>query len=136
MPRIYLSPSTQTWNPYADGSGSEEYWMNLLADALEPYLYANTIARGGNINVNGVTSRGIIEVIEDLTPACDVDVRLKTPKAIREALLAPEGTPIPFSTDDQGWLHLHLDRFTCHQMIELRYAKCANTNSCAQPNEA
>lgn len=99
-------------------------------------LYANTIARGGNINVNGVTSRGIIEVIEDLTPACDVDVRLKTPKAIREALLAPEGTPIPFSTDDQGWLHLHLDRFTCHQMIELRYAKCANTNSCAQPNEA
>ena len=44
MPRIYLSPSTQDWNPYADGSGSEEYWMNLLADALEPYLYANTIA--------------------------------------------------------------------------------------------
>ena len=44
MPRIYLSPSTQDWNPYVDGSGSEEYWMNLLADALEPYLYANTIA--------------------------------------------------------------------------------------------
>ena len=44
MPRIYLSPSTQDWNPYADGSGSEEYWMNLLADTLEPYLYANTIA--------------------------------------------------------------------------------------------
>lgn len=44
MPRIFLSPSTQDWNPYVDGSGSEEYWMNLLADALEPYLYANTIA--------------------------------------------------------------------------------------------
>ena len=44
MPRIYLSPSTQDWNPYVDGSGSEEYWMNLLADALEPYLYANAIA--------------------------------------------------------------------------------------------
>ena len=44
MPRIYLSPSTQDWNPYVDGSGSEEYWMNLLADALEPYLYANTIS--------------------------------------------------------------------------------------------
>ena len=37
MPRIYLSPSTQDWNPYVDGSGSEEYWMNLLADTLEPY---------------------------------------------------------------------------------------------------
>lgn len=44
MPRIYLSPSTQDWNPYVDGSGSEEYWMNLLADMLEPYLYANTIS--------------------------------------------------------------------------------------------
>ena len=44
MPRIYLSPSTQDWNPYVDGSGSEEYWMNLLADTLEPYLYANTFS--------------------------------------------------------------------------------------------
>ena len=38
MPIIYLSPSTQEWNQYVTGSGSEEYNMNLLADALEPYL--------------------------------------------------------------------------------------------------
>ncbi len=44
MPRIYLSPSTQESNLYVTGSGSEENNMNLLADALEPYLYANTIA--------------------------------------------------------------------------------------------
>lgn len=44
MPRIYLSPSTQESNPYVSGSGSEEYNMNLLADALEPYLRANGIA--------------------------------------------------------------------------------------------
>lgn len=44
MPKLYLSPSTQESNPYITGSGSEEYWMNLLADALEPYLTANTIA--------------------------------------------------------------------------------------------
>jgi len=43
MPKIYLSPSTQEWNPYITGSGSEEYNMNLLADALEPYLRANAI---------------------------------------------------------------------------------------------
>ena len=43
MPKIYLSPSTQESNPYITGSGSEEYNMNLLADALEPYLYANGI---------------------------------------------------------------------------------------------
>ena len=43
MPKIYLSPSTQESNPYITGSGSEEYNMNLLADALEPYLYSNAI---------------------------------------------------------------------------------------------
>mgnify|MGYP000475069806 FL=1 len=43
MPMIYLSPSTQEWNEYVTGSGSEEYNMNLLADALEPYLRANGI---------------------------------------------------------------------------------------------
>ena len=43
MPRIYLSPSTQEYNSYITGTGSEEYWMNLIADAMEPYLRANTI---------------------------------------------------------------------------------------------
>ena len=43
MPMIYLSPSTQEWNQYVTGSGSEEYNMNLLADALEPYLRSNGI---------------------------------------------------------------------------------------------
>ena len=43
MPIIYLSPSTQDWNMYVTGSGSEEYNMNLLADALVPYLVSNGI---------------------------------------------------------------------------------------------
>ena len=38
MPRLYLSPSTQEGNAYVTGTGSEEYWMNRLADAMEPYL--------------------------------------------------------------------------------------------------
>lgn len=42
MPAIYLSPSTQQGNMYVTG-GSEEYYMNLVADALEPYLTANAI---------------------------------------------------------------------------------------------
>lgn len=42
MPKIYLSPSTQEGNRYVTG-GSEEYYMNLVADALEPYLVANAI---------------------------------------------------------------------------------------------
>lgn len=37
MPRLFLSPSTQEWNPY-NGGGNEELYMNRLADAMEPYL--------------------------------------------------------------------------------------------------
>lgn len=42
MPIIYLSPSTQENNLYVNG-GTEEEWMNRLADAMEPYLSANGI---------------------------------------------------------------------------------------------
>ncbi|WP_326909368.1 SH3 domain-containing protein [Sedimentibacter sp. MB31-C6] len=37
MPTIYLSPSTQEFNPYVT-EGNEEYWMNLVTDAMIPYL--------------------------------------------------------------------------------------------------
>ena len=42
MPTVYLSPSLQEWNPYVDG-GNEEYYMNLIADAMEPHLRASGI---------------------------------------------------------------------------------------------
>ena len=42
MPTIYLSPSTQEFNPY-NGGGNEEQYMNLIADAMEPYLAASGI---------------------------------------------------------------------------------------------
>ena len=42
MPIIYLSPSTQDWNPYVNG-GTEEEWMNLLADKMVPMLDASGI---------------------------------------------------------------------------------------------
>ena len=42
MPELYLSPSVQEYNPYVIG-GSEEYYMNLVADAIEPYLLASGI---------------------------------------------------------------------------------------------
>ena len=33
MPDVYLSPSTQDYNPYIIG-GSEKYYMNLLTSAI------------------------------------------------------------------------------------------------------
>lgn len=43
MPTLFLSPSTQEFNPYVT-TGNEEYWMNQLADRMEPYLLASGIA--------------------------------------------------------------------------------------------
>ncbi len=42
MPIIYLSPSTQEGNFYVTG-GTEEQWMNRLADAMVPYLVSSGI---------------------------------------------------------------------------------------------
>lgn len=42
MPTIYLSPSTQENNYYVNG-GTEEQWMNALADAMVPYLVSSGI---------------------------------------------------------------------------------------------
>lgn len=42
MPVIYLSPSTQENNLFVNG-GSEEYYMNLIADAMVPYLNSSGI---------------------------------------------------------------------------------------------
>lgn len=41
MPTVYLSPSTQE-NEYITG-GNEEYYMNLIVDAMVPYLKVNGI---------------------------------------------------------------------------------------------
>lgn len=42
MPIIYLSPSTQENNYFVSGN-TEEYYMNLIADAMIPYLDASGI---------------------------------------------------------------------------------------------
>ncbi|MBR5315868.1 MAG: N-acetylmuramoyl-L-alanine amidase [Firmicutes bacterium] len=47
MPSVFLSPSTQEYNPYVTG-GNEEYYTNLIADAMEPYLRASGISFGRN----------------------------------------------------------------------------------------
>lgn len=42
MPSVFLSPSTQEFNNYVIG-GTEEQYMNYLADEMEPYLTASGI---------------------------------------------------------------------------------------------
>lgn len=42
MPFLFLSSSTQYFNPYVT-TGDERYWMNALADEMMPYLHASGI---------------------------------------------------------------------------------------------
>ncbi|MDO4745067.1 MAG: N-acetylmuramoyl-L-alanine amidase [Bacillota bacterium] len=60
MPNLFLSPSVQEFNPYVNGLGTEEYYMNLIADAMEPYLIASGINFTRN-NPND-TLRQVIEL--------------------------------------------------------------------------
>ena len=59
MPDLFLSPSTQEYNLY-NGGGNEEYYANLIADAMEPYLNASGITFTRN-NPNGTVSNSIAD---------------------------------------------------------------------------
>ena len=58
MPAIYLSPSVQEQNPFIIG-GSEEYFMNRIADAMVPYLRASEI--GFTRNDPGETLTDVVD---------------------------------------------------------------------------
>ena len=42
MPKVFLSPSVQQFNEFVNG-GNEEQYMNIITDAIEPYLTASSI---------------------------------------------------------------------------------------------
>jgi hypothetical protein len=79
-------------------------------------LHANLVQRGTLHH----TFMGpfIMEVIEDLTPCCDVKVSLRMNKPVSRVTLEPQGQEIPFQIAGDR-LEFELDRFTCHQMVVL-----------------
>ena len=57
MPFLFLSPSTQDFNPYVT-TGHEQYWMNQLADRMEPYQLASGLNDTRN-DPNGSAAQSI-----------------------------------------------------------------------------
>lgn len=57
MSSVFLSPSTQEYNLYVTGN-NEEYYANLIADAMIPYLRASGITYGRN-DPSGTVSTSI-----------------------------------------------------------------------------
>lgn len=95
--------------------GQSRYVLHLL--------YANTIARGGNVTFSPegfVRNSTPLQVIEDLLPLRNTEVSLKLPKQVKSATLEPEVGALPFEVKD-GRIALKIDEFTCHQMVALHY---------------
>ena len=84
MPRIYLSPSLQEYNPFY-GGGSEEEVMNLIADAMEPYLAADGIEY-----LRNAPEMTLGQAIADSNNS-NVDFHLAIPSACRRHTARPCG---------------------------------------------
>jgi N-acetylmuramoyl-L-alanine amidase len=88
VPVIYLSPSVQEFNPYIIG-GNEEYYMNLIADAMVPYLRAAGI--GFTRNNPGDTLSQVIA--QSNAGSYDLHLALHSnasPESMRGALQGPD----------------------------------------------
>lgn len=98
MPTIYLSPSVQEFNPYIIG-GNEELYMNLIADAMIPYLRAAGIGFARN-NPGNTLSQVIAQ-----SNAGNYDLHLAlhsnaSPESMRGALRGPD--VYHFTTSNRG----------------------------------
>lgn len=69
MPFLFLSPSTQSFNPYVN-EGNEQLWMNALADEMEPLL------RASGINVTRNDPNGSVGASIRLSNAGNYDFHL------------------------------------------------------------
>lgn len=79
-------------------------------------LHGSPVQRGGQHQTHfGAMT---MEVIEDLTPCCDVWVSLRLGTPVKRITLEPQGSEIPFRTAG-GRVEFELERFTCHQMVAL-----------------
>jgi len=81
------------------------------------HLLAPTLVHRGGVR-EGHRGGPALEVIEDLIPCCDVEVSVRLPAPVRRVVLQPQGRPLPF-TQTPGGISFRVDRFTCHQMIEI-----------------
>lgn len=109
MPSVFLSPSTQEYNPYVDG-GNEEYYMNLIADAMVPYLLASGIEYGRNNAGQGVTQ----SIAESNAGNYDLHLAIHSNAAAGENAGKIRGTQVyyyPYSNQSQRAANIFANNF-------------------------
>jgi len=87
-------------------------------------LHANTITRGGPMELSGGTTSArsnAVEVIDELLPVAGVRVTLQLEQPIERVTLEPQGQAIAFDRVGNQ-ITLQLDQVLCHQMLVLHHA--------------
>lgn len=81
-------------------------------------LYANTVTRGGTLELSGGTTSAArpVEIIEELTSLSNIEFSCKTAAPVVRITLEPQGKELSFQRNGQEIL-VRLDSLTCHQMI-------------------
>ncbi|MBQ9789792.1 MAG: beta-galactosidase trimerization domain-containing protein [Lentisphaeria bacterium] len=99
-------------------------WMEQCSEnrSIIHVLYANTILRGGLAEFSGgnITSRGAIEVIEELNEAPASKFEVRESRQVKSITLEPSGENLPFEVVN-GVISFNLPPFVCHQMVVLHY---------------
>ena len=84
-------------------------------------LFANTVNRGGGEiprAVGAAEDGWAIEVIEELLPLYDVEVRVRPGIPVRRVRLVPENVDLPFREVADS-IAFTVPKLVCHQMVEL-----------------
>jgi SAM-dependent methyltransferase len=98
----------------------DRFYTEVVGDYWPPerryvaHLLFATTSNRGKFHGNPV------EIIEDLIPLRDTQVRLRLPRKVKSVRLVPDGSVLPFTVHTAG-VEFTVPEFTAHQMIELRY---------------
>lgn len=97
MPTVYLSPSTQEFNSYVTG-GSEEYYANLIVDAMIPFLTLSGIDYMRNNRAYNVTQ--VIDESNSLNPDLHLAIHSNAaPEQLAGFLRGPQVLYYPKSSE-------------------------------------
>lgn len=85
-------------------------------------LYAPTVSRGGVIQLSGGNASvgRSVEVIEELPPLYDTEVRLRLPGGACKAAAFDQNQVVHYENKGGGHC-LRVERFTCHAMVALDF---------------
>lgn len=85
-------------------------------------LYAEKSNRGGNLDLPAAKNGKAvaIEVIDEIIPLHDINIRLRPEKGINKITLEPQNMPVEYQSNSRN-IEFKLEKNDCHQMVVLHY---------------